>query len=176
MLMQWSYNYSVSSVVKSNTLHRIAFLEDYDQEIARVLVQSVDVWLNVPQRPFEASGSSGQKAAINGGVNFSVLDGWWQEGFDGANGFAIGDVGDEGDGRDVDERDASTLYRMLEDEIIPLFYKRDAEGIPRGWVALMKRSIATLVPVFNSDRMVAEYARNIYSMVDFLPLAQAPSG
>ncbi len=172
-LMQWSNdNQSLSSVssaetsaasaVKSYTRHRIAFLEDYDQDLARLLVQSVDVWLNVPRRPFEASGSSGQKVAINGGVNFSVLDGWWLEGYDGTNGFAIGSTSDEGSG-DVDERDAASLYRVLENEIIPLYYERDAEGIPRRWVALMKHSIATLVPVFNSDRMVAEYAERIYA-------------
>jgi starch phosphorylase len=162
-LAQWSCDNqsALSCVVSSNTQHRLAFLEEYDQEIARLLVQSVDVWLNVPRRPFEASGSSGQKVATNGGVNFSVLDGWWLEGFDGANGFAIGDTTDE-DGN-VDERDAASLYRVLEEQIIPLYYERDAAGIPRRWVALMKRSIATLVPVFNSDRMVAEYAERIYS-------------
>lgn len=139
---------------------RAAFLEDYDQEIARQLVQSVDVWLNVPRRPFEASGTSGEKVAINGGLNFSVLDGWWLEGYDGTNGFAIGDevIG----ANDVDAADASSLYRVLEEEIIPLYYDRDDNDIPRRWVAMMKRSIATLVPLFNSDRMVAEYAERIY--------------
>ncbi|HEY3025146.1 MAG TPA: alpha-glucan family phosphorylase [Pyrinomonadaceae bacterium] len=139
---------------------RAAFLEDYDQEIARQLVQSVDVWLNVPRRPFEASGTSGEKVAINGGLNFSVLDGWWLEGYDGTNGFAIGDSGT--DAGNVDEDDAESLYRVLEEEIVPLYYDRNEEGLPHRWVAMMKRSIATLVPRFNSDRMVAEYAERIY--------------
>jgi len=140
--------------------HRVAFLEDYDQEIARQLVQSVDVWLNVPRRPFEASGTSGEKVAINGGLNFSVLDGWWLEGSDGTNGFAIGDS--SSDATNADAADAEAFYSVLENEIMPLYYERDAQGIPQRWVAMMKRSIATLVPVFNSDRMVAEYAERIY--------------
>ncbi|MEP6706767.1 MAG: alpha-glucan family phosphorylase [Pyrinomonadaceae bacterium] len=139
---------------------RTTFLEDYDQEIARQLVQSVDVWLNVPRRPFEASGTSGEKVAINGGLNFSVLDGWWLEGYDGTNGFAIGDLGN--DAGNVDEDDAESLYRVLEEEIVPLYYDHNEQGIPHRWVAMMKRSIATLVPMFNSDRMVAEYAERIY--------------
>ena len=142
---------------------RLAFLEDYDQEIARQLVQSVDVWLNVPRRPFEASGTSGEKVAINGGLNFSVLDGWWLEGYDGTNGFAIGDsTADAIDADASDASDAESFYSVLENEILPLYYERDAQGIPQRWVAMMKRSIATLVPQFNSDRMVAEYAERIY--------------
>jgi glycogen phosphorylase len=139
---------------------RVVFLEDYDQEIARQLVQSVDVWLNVPRRPFEASGTSGEKVAINGGLNFSVLDGWWLEGYDGTNGFAIGDLS-EGE-TNADAADAESFYSVLEKQIVPLYYDRDADGIPHRWVAMMKRSIATLVPQFNSDRMVAEYAERIY--------------
>jgi starch phosphorylase len=141
--------------------HRVAFIEDYDQEVARQLVQSVDVWMNVPRRPLEASGTSGQKAAINGGLNFSVLDGWWLEGFDGDNGFAIGDLS-ETEGNDPDLRDAESMYRVLEEEIVPRFYSRDDSGLPRQWVAMMKRSIQSLVPMFSSDRMVAEYAKRIY--------------
>jgi len=139
---------------------RVVFLEDYDQEIARQLVQSVDVWLNVPRRPFEASGTSGEKVAINGGLNFSVLDGWWLEGYDGTNGFAIGDLS-EGE-TNADAADAESFYSVLEKQIVPLYYDRDADGIPHRWVAMMRRSIATLVPQFNSDRMVAEYAERIY--------------
>jgi starch phosphorylase len=142
---------------------RAVFLEDYDQEIARQLVQSVDVWLNVPRRPLEASGTSGEKVAINGGLNFSILDGWWLEGYDGTNGFAIGDDGELLEGADVDTADAESLYRVLEQEVIPCYYERDAEAIPRKWIAMMKRSIQTLAPEFNSDRMVAEYAERIYS-------------
>ncbi|MDT4955027.1 MAG: glycogen phosphorylase [Acidobacteriota bacterium] len=153
-LAQWKYDPLVR--------HRAVFLQDYDQEIARQLVQSVDVWMNVPRRPLEASGTSGEKVAMNGGLNFSVLDGWWIEGYDGTNGFAIGDVvaGNESD--EVDESDAQSLYRVLEEEVVPRYYERDAQGIPRRWVQMMKRSIETLVPAFNSDRMVEEYARKIY--------------
>jgi starch phosphorylase len=141
--------------------HRIAFIEDYDQEIARQLVQGVDVWMNVPRRPQEASGTSGMKAVINGGLNFSVLDGWWLEGYDGDNGFAIGDLSELSE-NEADAADAESMYRTLEEEIVPRFYERDDKDIPRRWVAMMKRSIQTLVPLFSSDRMVAEYAERIY--------------
>lgn len=141
---------------------RLAFVENYDQEIARQLVQGVDVWMNVPRRPQEASGTSGMKAAINGGLNFSVLDGWWLEGYDGDNGFAIGGLGELTDD-EADASDAESMYRTLEEEIVPRFYERDDNGVPRRWLAMMKRSIQTLVPLFSSDRMVAEYAERIYS-------------
>jgi starch phosphorylase len=140
---------------------RVAFIEDYDQETARQLVQSVDVWMNVPRRPLEASGTSGQKVAINGGLNFSVLDGWWLEGYDGDNGFAIGDLS-ELTPEAADRGEAESMYRMLIEEVVPRYYDRDDQGIPRRWVAMMKRSIQTLVPLFSSDRMVAEYAERIY--------------
>jgi starch phosphorylase len=140
---------------------RVAFIEDYDQEIARQMVQGVDVWMNVPRRPQEASGTSGEKVAINGGLNFSVLDGWWLEGYDGDNGFAIGDLAEVSDA-EMDRQDAESMYRVLSDEIISRFYDRDAEGLPRRWIAMMKRSIGTLAPQFSSDRMVAEYAERIY--------------
>lgn len=143
-------------------MHRAVFLQNYDQEIARQLVQSVDVWLNVPRRPLEASGTSGEKVAMNGGLNLSILDGWWIEGYDGTNGFAIGDASVSEDEALTDEKDAESLYRVLEEEVVPQFYERDADGIPRRWVARMKRSIETLLPAFNSDRMVEEYARKIY--------------
>jgi len=142
--------------------HGIAFVEDYDQEVARQLVQGVDVWMNVPRRPLEASGTSGQKVAINGGLNFSVLDGWWLEGYDGDNGFAIGDLSELTE-EAADRLEADSLYRVLTEEILPRYYTRDTEGIPPQWVAMMKRSIQTLVPIFSSDRMVAEYAERIYS-------------
>jgi starch phosphorylase len=140
---------------------RVAFIEDYDQEVARQLVQGVDVWMNVPRRPFEASGTSGQKAAMNGVLNFSVLDGWWLEAYNGQNGFAISDVSEMTD-EEADRRDAASMFEVLEREVIPRFYERDAAGIPRAWVAMMKQAVQTLVPAFNSDRMVAEYAENIY--------------
>jgi starch phosphorylase len=139
----------------------VAFIEDYDQEVARQLVQGVDVWMNVPRRPQEASGTSGQKAAMNGVLNFSILDGWWLEGHDGQNGFAISDVSTLTE-EDADQRDAASMYQVLQEQVIPPFYDRDADGLPRRWVAIMKRAIQTLVPAFNSDRMAAEYADRIY--------------
>ncbi len=152
-LIEWQRDSSLSE--------RVAFIEDYDQETARQLVQSVDVWMNVPRRPMEASGTSGQKVAINGGLNFSVLDGWWLEGYDGDNGFAIGDLSDLAPD-EADRREAESMYRMLTEEVVPRYYDRDDQDIPRRWVAMMKRSIQTLVPLFSSDRMVAEYAERIY--------------
>jgi starch phosphorylase len=143
---------------------RSVFLQNYDHEIARQLVQSVDVWLNVPRRPLEASGTSGEKVAMNGGLNLSVLDGWWLEGYDGANGFAVGNELGAKENADIDASDAESLYRVLEDQVVPLYYDRDSEGLPRKWIAMMKNSIATLVPEFNSDRMVGEYARRIYEL------------
>jgi starch phosphorylase len=143
--------------------NRSVFLQNYDHEIARQLVQSVDVWLNVPRRPLEASGTSGEKVAMNGGLNLSVLDGWWLEGYDGSNGFAIGSAVDGAEPADVDASDAESLYQQLEQQVVPLYYDRDGGGLPRNWISIMKNSIATLVPAFNSDRMVEEYARRIYS-------------
>jgi glycogen phosphorylase len=140
---------------------RVAFIEDYDQETARQLVQSVDVWMNVPRRPMEASGTSGQKVAVNGGLNFSVLDGWWLEAYDGDNGFAIGDLS-ELTPAEADRSEAESMYRVLTEDVAPRYYDRDEQNVPRRWVAMMKRSIQTLVPHFSSDRMVAEYAERIY--------------
>ena len=145
----------------SSLRDRVAFIEDYDQETARQLVQSVDVWMNVPRRPMEASGTSGQKVAINGGLNFSVLDGWWLEGYEGDSGFAIGDLSDLTP-EEADRREAESMYRILTEEVIPRYYDRDDQDVPRAWVAMMKRSMQTLVPLFSSDRMVAEYAERIY--------------
>lgn len=142
---------------------RSVFLQNYDHEIARQLVQSVDVWLNVPRRPLEASGTSGEKVAMNGGLNLSVLDGWWLEGYDGTNGFAVGNEVEATETADIDASDAESLYRVLEQQVVPLYYERDSAGLPRGWISMMKSSIATLVPEFNSDRMVEEYARRIYT-------------
>ncbi len=146
----------------SNWQRRAVFIEDYDQEIARYLVQGVDVWMNVPRRPLEASGTSGMKAAMNGVLNFSVLDGWWLEGYNGINGFAIGGLSDDEDDATADAEDAASLYATLENEIIPAFYDKDASGLPAQWIERMKNSIATLTPKFSSDRMVREYADKIY--------------
>lgn len=146
----------------SNWQNRAVFVEDYDQEVARYLVQGVDVWMNLPRRPLEASGTSGMKAAMNGVLNFSVLDGWWIEGYNAKNGFAIGDLAVDEDA-EMDSEDASALYDMLENVLIPTFYSRGDDGIPAAWVAMMKNAIATLTPQFSSDRMVAEYLKRIYN-------------
>ena len=144
-------------------LKHAVFLQDYDQDIARYMVQAVDVWLNVPRRPLEASGTSGQKVGMNGGLNLSILDGWWIEGYDGSNGWAVGDLSVNEDVAVMDKDDAESLYHVLEDEVIPTYYERDSTGFPRRWVQMMKRAIATLGPAFCSDRMVEDYARRIYS-------------
>ncbi len=148
--------------LNSRVMQRAVFLQDYDQEIARQLVQSVDVWLNVPRRPLEASGTSGEKVAMNGGLNLSILDGWWPEGYDGTNGWAVGDVPESGAVEDEDLHDALSLYKVLETEVVPAFYERDEQGIPRRWVEMTRRAIQTLIPAFNSDRMVQEYTGKIY--------------
>ena len=141
---------------------RFVFIEDYDINVGRFLVQGVDVWLNNPRRPLEASGTSGQKVVLNGGLNLSVLDGWWAEAYDGLNGFAIG-TGRTHSNMDVhDSRDGEELYRVLRDELIPLFYQRDRDGLPRGWIKRMKRTIRTLGWRFNADRMVMDYTLKCY--------------
>ena len=141
---------------------KFVFIEDYDINVGRHLVQGVDVWLNNPRRPLEASGTSGQKVVLNGGLNLSVLDGWWAEAYDGLNGFAIGN-GRTHSNMDVhDSRDGEDLYRVLHDELIPLFYQRDKDGLPRGWIKRMKRTIRTLGWRFSADRMVMDYTRNCY--------------
>jgi len=141
---------------------RLVFLEDYDMNLARYLIQGVDVWLNTPRRPNEASGTSGQKAALNGVLNFSVLDGWWREGFNGNNGWAIGNDDNSEDHELQDERDGENLYDTLENDIIPLFYERSSDGLPVEWIAMMKESIRTLAPEFSMRRMVKSYARDMY--------------
>ena len=145
----------------SNWQHRAVFIEDYDQEVARYLVHGVDVWMNVPRRPMEASGTSGEKSAMNGGLNFSVLDGWWIEGYNEINGFSIGDLSDGSD-EEMDAQDAASLYEVLENEIIPAFYEKGENGIPTEWIRRMKNALATLTPQFSSDRMVKDYFEKIY--------------
>ncbi len=141
---------------------RFVFVEDYDINVGRYLVQGVDVWLNNPRRPLEASGTSGQKVVLNGGLNLSVLDGWWAEAYDGRNGFAIGTGRTHLDVNVHDKRDAEDLHRALQDEVIPLFYQRDRDGLPRGWIKRMKRTIRTLGWRFNADRMVMDYTQKCY--------------
>ncbi|KPL82204.1 alpha-glucan phosphorylase [Thermanaerothrix daxensis] len=151
---------------------RLVFLEDYDINLARLLVQGVDVWLNNPRRPNEASGTSGMKAALNGVLNFSVLDGWWREAYNGANGWAIGEDADPVDPAHQDELDALSLYDTLEKEIIPLYYQnRSADNIPSGWIARIKESIRTLAPQFSTRRMLKEYLSEMY-----LPCLEAEEG
>ncbi len=141
---------------------KFVFIEDYDINVGRYLVQGVDVWLNNPRRHLEASGTSGQKVVLNGGLNLSVLDGWWAEAYDGLNGFAIGS-GRTHSNMDVhDTRDGEDLYRVLRDEVIPLYYQRDRDGLPRGWIKRMKRTIKTLGWRFNADRMVMDYTQKGY--------------
>ena len=160
------YQASLSAELRS----KIIFVEDYDINVGRHLVQGVDVWMNNPRRPQEASGTSGQKALLNGGLNCSVLDGWWAEAYDGLNGFAIGDGVSHVNPEEQDRRDSESLYRTIEKEVVPLYFDRDEYGVPRGWVARMKRAFKTMGWRFNTDRMVMDYARECY-----LPSAGATS-
>jgi starch phosphorylase len=139
---------------------RIAFVEDYGEQMAQYMVHGVDVWLNTPTPPLEACGTSGMKAALNGVLNMSILDGWWPEGYKGVNGWAFGAT-DPTVGRDA--ADAAEIYRILEDEVIPLYYTTDMDGIPHGWVAMMKRSIKSIAPHFSARRMMKDYVREYYS-------------
>ncbi len=141
---------------------RIVFLEDYEMNVARYLTQGVDIWLNNPRRPLEASGTSGMKVAANGGLNFSILDGWWCEGYTPDTGFAIGAGEEYSDLTYQDDVESRAIYDMLEQEIVPLFYTRSSDGLPRGWLRMMKRSIGALAPVFNTGRMVSEYMQVCY--------------
>ncbi|MDY3561811.1 alpha-glucan family phosphorylase [Gemmata sp. JC673] len=147
---------------KSEFRKRVVFIEDYDMSVARYLVQGVDVWLNNPRRPLEASGTSGMKICGNGGLNLSILDGWWVEGYDGDNGWAIGAGEEYTDLQYQDEVESRALMDLLEQDIVPTFYKRDANGLPREWIRRMKRSVMSLVPVFNTNRMVEQYTETCY--------------
>ena len=141
---------------------RVFILEDYDIRIARYLVAGVDIWLNNPRRPLEASGTSGMKAAANGVVNVSVLDGWWDEGWKGDNGWAIGGRETNPDEAAQDWADAQDLYRILEDEVVPRYYERDPHGVPHAWVKLMRRSMASTLWQFSTTRMLHEYVERMY--------------
>lgn len=150
-------------------VNRVAFIEDYDMYTARKLVQGVDIWLNNPRRPLEASGTSGQKVCFNGGINCSVLDGWWCEGYQtdaqgkGINGWAIGEDAHTSNQELQDKIDSDSLYQLLEEEIVPLYYDQDSEGMPHRWIAMMKASIKTNAPAFNTHRMIADYVTRIYA-------------
>ena len=143
-------------------LGRVFIVEDYDMRIARFLVGGVDIWLNNPRRPMEASGTSGMKAAINGIPSVSILDGWWDEGFNGSNGWAIGDRQPDGDESAQDGADASELYRLLEEEIVPRFFERDAAGLPHAWLETMRASIGSALWQFSTARMLTEYVDRLY--------------
>lgn len=146
----------------------VIFLSDYDMNLARRMVQGVDVWLNNPRRPWEASGTSGMKVLVNGGLNLSELDGWWAEAYEPSVGWAIGDGKEHGDDAALDAMEAEQLYRLLENEVIPTFYERDEQGIPRNWIQMIKHSMAKLTPEFSASRTVMEYTEKYY-----LPAAQA---
>ncbi len=166
-------------VKKAETGGRVVFLEDYDMNLARYLVQGVDIWMNTPRRPNEASGTSGEKAALNGVLNFSVLDGWWREGYNGQNGWAIGKDIEYTNPDLQDEEDAESLYETLENEIVPLYYQiRSSDNLPGDWITRMKESIRTLAPQFSTRRMLREYLDRFYipaiqkgSPVPQIPLA-----
>lgn len=151
------------TIKRAESAGRLVFLEDYDMNIARYLVQGVDVWLNTPRRPMEASGTSGMKAALNGVLNFSVLDGWWREAYNGHNGWAIGEDGDPDEIEQQDQADALSIYATLENEIIPLYYQRDADWIPQDWIDRIKNDLRTVVPQFSTRRMLKEYVERLYT-------------
>lgn len=154
---------SILETVKHEGLSdHVVFLEDYDMSKTAMLVQGVDVWLNTPRRPFEACGTSGMKVVPNGGLNLSVLDGWWAEAYRPGAGWAIGDGQEYVHTGYQDSVEAECLYSLLEEEVVPLFYHRDADGLPRGWLAMMKNSIRILAPAFSGDRMIKQYSERFY--------------
>ncbi|MGE0641387.1 MAG: alpha-glucan family phosphorylase, partial [Thermoanaerobaculia bacterium] len=159
----------------------VFFLEDYDMRVGRMMVQGVDVWLNTPRRPMEASGTSGMKAAMNGALNMSIADGWWPEGFDGENGWVIGArnaiTGDAaGDEAVQDREDVRALYHLLEEEVVPLYYERDENDLPHGWIRRMKEAMATITPQFSSDRMMRDYCESAYVSLLAGSAASSPDG
>jgi starch phosphorylase len=141
----------------------LVFIENYDVHVARQMVSGCDVWLNNPRRPLEASGTSGQKAGCHGCLNLSIMDGWWREGYDGANGFAIGPDSHPDNVEEQDRVDSANLYQTLTEEVVPMFYNRDVNGIPREWLKRVRRAMATLVPKYTTDRMVKEYTTRYYA-------------
>jgi starch phosphorylase len=162
MIQQW-----IAFANQPRFRHRVVFLEDYDLALAQELVRGVDVWINTPRRPWEACGTSGMKVLVNGGLNCSVLDGWWGEAYQPDLGWRIGkDV--DSDGADGDAADAEDSYAVIERHIAPEFYQRDETGLPRGWVARIRRSMAALTPAFSSARMMSQYVEGAY-----LPAAAA---
>jgi starch phosphorylase len=141
----------------------LIFIEDYDMNVARNMLAGVDVWLNTPRRPMEASGTSGEKAGLNGSPNLSILDGWWAEGYNGHNGWSIGDPNAEYPNEyEQNNTDALSIYHTLENEVIPAFYERDSRGIPTRWVEYIRESIRTVAPQFSMTRMIKDYTNNLY--------------
>lgn len=140
----------------------LVFIENYDVHVARQMVSGCDIWLNNPRRPLEASGTSGMKASCHGCLNLSIMDGWWREGYDGTNGFAIGGDSHPKSVEEQDRLDSANLYKVLTEEVVPSFFNRDAQGIPRQWIQKIRRAMVTLVPQFNTWRMVQEYAQKYY--------------
>ena len=140
----------------------LVLIENYDMILSRRMVSGVDVWLNTPRRPLEASGTSGMKVAFNGGLNLSILDGWWCEGYDPAYGWAIGREEDYDDASRQDQEDADSLYRLLEESVIPAYYNQNAQGVSEEWIRKMKGSMAALIPQFNTCRMLEEYIQQMY--------------
>jgi starch phosphorylase len=161
-------------VKRAETGGRLVFLEDYDINLARYLVQGVDVWMNTPRRPMEASGTSGMKAALNGALNFSVLDGWWREAYNGRNGWAIGEDRELESQSVQDAQDAESLYTTLENEIVPLFYDRDPNEISHEWIARMKDAMKTIIPQFSTRRMLKEYVERLYIKALPVPASGGP--
>ena len=152
---------------------RVVFLEDYDLTLARTVVAGCDLWVNLPRPPLEASGTSGMKAALNGALNLSVLDGWWPEAYDGTNGWAIDGAVDPDHGAQ-DRRDAAALFDLLEGEVVPMFHRRDAAGAPTDWIAMIRRSLMTIGPRFSATRMLGDYLRDVYSVPDGAPMPVVP--
>jgi glycogen phosphorylase len=143
---------------------KVVFLENYDINVARHLVSGVDVWLNNPRRPLEASGTSGMKVTIHGGLNLSIMDGWWREGYNDENGWKIGDDQNESDLDTQDERDFESLIHVLSESVIPEFYSRDKHNIPQAWLHRIRNAMQTLLSQFSTDRMVGEYVKKYYIM------------
>ena len=149
-------------VNSQNLWNRIVFIEDYDMNVARYMVQGVDVWLNNPLRPHEASGTSGMKAAVNGALNLSVLDGWWDEAYDRTNGWAIGSGEVYDDRAYQDEVESKTIYSTIENDIIPMFYDQGIDGLPREWIKMMKNAFISVTSFFNTHRMIKDYGSKFY--------------
>jgi starch phosphorylase len=158
-----SYIQKIIHLSKHSELQgRLVFIENYDIHVCRMMTSGCDVWLNNPRRPLEASGTSGMKTAVHGCLNLSILDGWWREGWNGSNGFAIGDDTHPADVAVQDQRDSENLYNVLTKEVIPMFYSRDANGVPRQWIRRIRSAMSTLAPKYTTWRMVQEYIAKYY--------------